>query len=176
MFYPAEDDPAYVNSPSDQQYTFDWNQIEQSYQDAKHVDLETSTWPRVPLPPRTLPAFTVYPTQLSGSFPASTAYHTLPKIYEAGGSQLQEQESGEKNTLLGGAAGSRVRYSAKLGESETGLASTTPRTPLGRDDDHSESFQPKMLLEVPPNACLVPPNGCLTSLLITIQTDFLSQP
>ena len=176
MFYPAEDDPAYVNSSPDQQYTFDWNQIEQSYQDARRVDLETSTWPRVPLSPRTLPAFTEYSTQLSGGFPAPTAYQTLSKTYEAAGSQLQEQASGKIHTLSGGAAWSRDRCFLKRGGSKTerGLATITPRTPLGREDDQRESFQPKMLPEVPTTRDTTP-NGCLTILLITIQTDFLSQ-
>ena len=49
MFYPAEDDPAYVdNSPTDQQYSVDWNQIQQSYQEVSHVDIGTGTWPLHP--------------------------------------------------------------------------------------------------------------------------------
>jgi hypothetical protein len=148
MYYPAEDNPAYVNnSSSDQQYSFDWNQIEQSYQDISHVDLETSTWPRVPSLPRTLPANTEYSTQLGGSFPASTAGQALPILYDTAGSQSQEQDSGETNTFSGGAASSRDRYSRKRGESDSVLARITPRTPLGRDNQ-GESFQPKMLLEV----------------------------
>ena len=146
MYYPAEDNPAYVNNSSaDQQYSFDWNQIEQSYQD---IDLETSTWPRVPSLPRTLPANTEYSARLGGSFPASTAGQALPISYDAAGSQPQEQDLGETNTFSGGAAFSRDRYSRKRGESDSVLARIAPRTPLGRDDQ-GESFQPKMLLEVP---------------------------
>jgi hypothetical protein len=149
MYYPAEDKPAYVNNSSaDQQYSFNWNQIEQSYQDTNHVDLETSTWPRVPSLPRTLPANTQYSTQLSGSFPTSIAYQAQPTLYETAGSRLQEQDSGEISTLPGGAALSRDRCLRKRGESDNVLA--TPRTLLGRDDQlEGESFQPKMWQEVP---------------------------
>jgi hypothetical protein len=49
MFYPAEDDPAYVdNSPTDQQYSVDWNQIQQSYQEVSQIDSGTGTWPPHP--------------------------------------------------------------------------------------------------------------------------------
>lgn len=45
MFYPAENDPAYVNNPStDEQYSVDWDQIQESYRDISQEDLASGTW------------------------------------------------------------------------------------------------------------------------------------
>jgi hypothetical protein len=49
MFYPAENDPAYVNNPpTDEQYSVDWDQIQESYRDISQGDLATGTWPARP--------------------------------------------------------------------------------------------------------------------------------